>query len=86
MPASHGVGAELPAAHQFDLVQLSVHAVAPEAFWYVPGLQRVHVALPSKSVKLPGRQSVHADALLLPGTGLALPASHTRHDALLFEP
>ena len=60
--------------------------VAPEAFWYVPGLQRVHLSLPSETVKLPGRQSMHADASLLPGTGLAVPAAHARHDAMLDAP
>jgi len=63
-----------------------MHAVAPGAFWYVPGAHRVQVALPSESVKLPGRQSVQTDASRLPGTGLALPASHAWHDALLLEP
>ena len=57
-----------------------MHAVAPETLWYVPGLQRVHVPRPSESVKLPGRHSLHADASVLPGTGLALPDSHARHD------
>ena len=46
----------------------------------------MHVALPSEFVKLPGRHSVHRDASRLPGTGLALPASHARHDAMLLEP
>ena len=46
----------------------------------------MHVALPSEFVKLPGRQSVHTDASWLPETGLALPASHARHGAMLLEP
>ena len=63
-----------------------MHAVAPEAFWYVPGAHGVHVAVPVEFVKLPGRQLVHTDASRLPETGLALPASHARHDAMLLEP
>ena len=35
VPASHGVGAELPALHHEKIVHVS-HAVAPRAPWYVP--------------------------------------------------
>jgi hypothetical protein len=55
-----------------------MHAVAPEAFWYVPGLQRVHAPRPSASVKLPGRQSMHAEELLAPLSGWWVPWPQAR--------
>ena len=63
-----------------------LHSVAPEAFWYVPNEQGAHMPLPTELVKLPGRQSMHTLASVLPGTGLALPGSQARHELLLFAP
>tara|TARA_B100000519_G_scaffold180742_1_gene172536 strand:+ start:197 stop:355 length:159 start_codon:yes stop_codon:yes gene_type:complete len=41
-------------------------------------MQRVHWEAPSAE-KDPGKQSVHEDSRMLPGTGLLLPAVHATH-------
>ena len=60
--------------------------VAPVASWYVPASHRSHVPRPPVAVKLPGRQSTHTLALLLPGTGFAFPAWHEMHASALDAP
>ena len=46
----------------------------------------MHVACAVLAAKEPGRQSEHTLALVLPGTGLAVPIGHARHAALLDAP
>ena len=78
----HATAAHSPssqAAHDWQLV-------APSALAKVPSPHGVHVPEPSLLAAVPLLHERQADALLLPGTGLALPASHARHDALLLEP
>ena len=54
--------------------------------WYLPAAQSRHVGRPPLAAKLPGRQSRHTLASLLPGTGLALPAAHCTHAVWLDAP
>ena len=83
VPAGHGSGSAAP-VEQNEPDAHSKHPNAPLDGWCVPAPQRVQVGRPSDSVKLPGRQSTHTEALLLPGTAFALPAWHARHE-LMFE-
>ena len=64
----------------------SAHALRPLLPWNLPAGHSVHVPCPPVAEKLPGKQSMHALAALLPGTGLALPGSQARHELLLFAP
>ena len=85
VPAAQSVGAELPSPHHEDSGQ-SRQAVAPLASCQLPAGQRRQVPRPSVAAYDPGVHGWHADALLLPGTGLALPASHVRHALTLEAP
>ena len=55
-----------------------LHDVCPNRSVYLPGMQRVHWEAPSAE-KDPGKQSVHEDSRMLPGTGLDVPAVHATH-------
>ena len=59
-----------------------MHPVAPVLFWYLPSTQREHLPCPGAFVTLPGWQARQLRSLLLPGIGLALPASHLVHALL----
>ena len=72
VPAAHGVGAELPLAHQ-DFLGHTVHAVAPLAAWNDPAAQRSQVAMPLSAAKLPGAQKATSVAPV----EVAEPAGHT---------
>ena len=60
--------------------------VAPSALAKVPSPHGVHVPEPSLPAAVPLLHERQADALLLPGTGLALPASHARQELTLDAP
>ena len=59
---------------------------APVSFAKYPSAHGSHVAAPALPAAVPTLHSMQADSLLLPGTGLALPGSHARHQLLLEAP
>jgi hypothetical protein len=57
MPVPHGVGAELPLAHQLFSVQM-LHSVCLGTFVYLPASHSVHEPWPPSASYEPGGHSV----------------------------
>ena len=78
----HWTASQKSAAHESH----ERHATAPVSLAYEPSAHGSQMPVPGRLAAVPTLHGMHADALLLPSTGLAVPGAHVRHQLLLDAP